>query len=85
MRYQVLRGFCRGGGVNVEPGEIFESDPKEVREYLHLGYITPAAEESAPSVAGDEAGHPEQDPETLAKQDDKPTTREPKHAESKRR
>lgn len=79
MRCKVLRGFCRGAGVNVEPGDIIEVEPNDAREWLHLGYIERAPEEEPAPAAGDEeAKHPEQKPETVATQKVTPTAREPK-------
>jgi len=88
VKYQVLRGFCRGSGVNCEPGDVIEVEPKDAREWVHLGYVTEASDvpavEPEVEVESEDDEHPERDADALANQTDKPTAREPKPPKARR-
>lgn len=47
MKYQVLRGFCLGGGVDLLPGQVTELSDHAAEVFLRQGRIQPLAEPAA--------------------------------------
>lgn len=48
MKYQVLRGFCLGGGIDLHPGQTIDTlTPGQAELYQRQGRIQPATETPA--------------------------------------
>lgn len=63
MRYQVLRGFCLGGGRDVYPGDIIDLDDKAAKYLLARGKVKPAPSDTVPeSAAAEEPATPKKRP-----------------------
>lgn len=51
MKYQVLRGFCLGGGIDVHPGDPIELTERAAELYIRQGRIKPV---TAGTITGPE-------------------------------
>lgn len=45
MKYQVVRGFCLGGGIDLHPGQTAELPERQAELYLRQGRIRPVPPE----------------------------------------
>lgn len=67
VKVRALRGFCIGAGENVAPGDVFEAEDYNAREWVGIGHVEkvveapapppPVVEEKSDEKSGDE--HPE--------------------------
>ena len=78
MKVKATRGFSLGGGRDVDPGEVFETDEWNARRLVGLGLATPAGADPAP--------HPEagRGADALVAREPEPEDREPQKARGKK-
>jgi hypothetical protein len=60
-RYQVLRGFCLGNGVDAQPGDIVILPRRIARGWIATGRLVPAPASSSASAPTLENADPELD------------------------
>ena len=84
MKVKVLTAHCKGGGIDLQPGEILEVgvdiSPYDADRKTRLGFVAPV-DEAELSETADEADHPEVG-EELVDRDPKPRRRRSKQEDS---
>lgn len=60
MKVKAMRGFCIGGGRDVYPGDVFEAQDWQAREWLAMGHVVEVTDEvEAVTSETTGAAHPE--------------------------